>query len=197
MGNHTGIWTIGPLVAALVLPPAAGAADDSRAAEAQATVKQFMGELGGALKAAMQEGGPASAIDVCAKKAPRIAARLSRETGWQVSRISDRVRNPLLGTADAWQQRTLAGFRERHAEGESYKGMSRSEVVSEPAGRYFRYMQAIPVQAMCMNCHGPKQQLAPAVRETLAREYPHDRATGYEVGELRGAFTIKRPLAGD
>lgn len=185
---------LGVMAAAVALPFGAGADADSRAEEARTTVKRFMGELGGALKAAMKEGGPASAIDVCADKAPRIAARLSRETGWQVTRISDRVRNPLLGTADAWEQRTLASFRERHGGGESYKGMSRGEVVEEPDGTYYRYMQAIPVQEVCMNCHGPKEGLAPAVRDALAERYPHDRATGYQVGELRGAFSIKRPL---
>lgn len=187
---------LGTLTAALVLPVAAGAGGDARTAQAQAqaTIKRFMGELGGALKTAMREGGPAAAIDVCAEKAPRIAARLSREKGWRITRISDRVRNPLLGMADAWEQQTLARFRERHAQGEAYPGMSRSEVVSAPSGRYFRYMQAIPVQEVCMNCHGPTEELAPAVREALAKQYPHDRATGYQVGELRGAFSVKRAL---
>jgi len=28
----------------------------------------------------------------------------------------------------------------------------------------------------------------------LTKEYPHDQATGYSVGQIRGAVSIKRPL---
>ncbi len=44
----------------------------------------------------------------------------------------------------------------------------------------------------CTVCHGT--QLAPAVQEALAARYPSDQATGYGVGELRGAFTLRKPL---
>jgi len=171
-------------------------ADDvqQRKSEARQAVKALMSELGGELKAAMKAGGPSQGIGVCVDKAPEITARLSREKGWRVTRVSDKVRNPLLGMPDAWEQQTLARFRDRHADGESYKGMSRGEVVTEPGGTYYRYMQAIPLQGVCMSCHGPKENLAPAVRQTLEKRYPHDDATGYQVGELRGAFSIKQPM---
>jgi len=125
---------------------------------------------------------------------PQITAELSREKGWRITRVSDRVRNPLLGTPDAWEQKVLAEFRQRAKDGASYKGMTYSEVVKEPAGEYYRFMKAIPLQGKCMACHGPKKNLAPAVLETLEKRYPHDQATGYAVGDLRGAFSIKRPL---
>jgi hypothetical protein len=32
------------------------------------------------------------------------------------------------------------------------------------------------------------------VRARLATEYPHDKATGYSAGQIRGAISIKRPL---
>jgi len=68
-----------------------------------------------------------------------------------------------------------------------------SEVVEEPAGRYFRYLKAIPVQPPCLICHGTPEMIAPAVRERLSADYPHDRATGYSLGQIRGAVTIKQP----
>ena len=173
---------------------AEGEEAQQRRAEARQAVKALMSELGGELQAAMKAGGPSQGIGVCVEKAPEITARLSRERGWRVTRVSDKVRNPLLGMPDAWEQETLARFRERHADGESYKGMSRGEVVTEPGGTYYRYMQAIPLQGVCMSCHGPEEDLAPAVRQTLEKRYPHDRATGYQVGDLRGAFSIKQPM---
>ncbi|MDQ3259267.1 MAG: DUF3365 domain-containing protein, partial [Pseudomonadota bacterium] len=32
------------------------------------------------------------------------------------------------------------------------------------------------------------------VKATLSQQYPHDRATGYVVGQVRGAISVKRPL---
>jgi hypothetical protein len=167
---------------------------DSRETEARQAVKSLMQQLGGELKQAMKQGGPKAGIGVCTERAPQITAELSREKGWRITRVSDRVRNPLLGTPDAWEQKVLAKFRQQAKEGASYKGMTYSEVVKEPAGEYYRFMQAIPLQGKCMACHGPKENLAPAVLETLEKRYPHDQATGYAVGDLRGAFSIKRPL---
>jgi hypothetical protein len=184
------------LAAGIFLASQAFAAEDmpQREQAAREAVNQLMKELGGALKSAMKEGGPEAAIRVCTEKAPQINTRVSREEGWRVTRVSHRYRNPLLGMPDAWEQEVLQRFRERAADGKSLKGMSYSEVVSEPQGRFFRYMQAIPMQEMCASCHGSPEQLAPEVKSVLQERYPHDRATGFQPGELRGAFSVKQPL---
>lgn len=182
------------LALAIACSPAVAGSDAEREAAARKAATSLMQELGSRLKKAMQEEGPGAAIAVCAEWAPQVTARLSREKGWRITRVSERYRNPLLGMPDAWEARGMEAFRQRHAEGESYKGMSRSEVVTGPGGKRFRYLQAIPVGGICVSCHGPEDQLAPEVRDTLAERYPHDRATGYEVGELRGAFSITQPL---
>jgi hypothetical protein len=54
-----------------------------------------------------------------------------------------------------------------------------------------RYMQAIVLQPMCAMCHG--DSLAPEVRAAIQENYPDDQATGFAVGELRGAFLIDWP----
>lgn len=172
-----------------------GAVDlDEREAAAREAAMTLMKQLGSELKSAMQSGGPQEAIAVCTERAPAITARISRERGWKVTRVSNRYRNPLLGMPDTWEVKTLEAFRERHAEGEPYKGMSRAERVTVNGRAQFHYMQAIPMQGLCMSCHGPKQALAPEVRERLEERYPHDRATGFSVGDLRGAFSIRQPL---
>lgn len=155
----------------------------------------FMQELKGELMAAMKDGGPANAIQVCTDKAPAIAGRLSRENGWQVVRVGTRIRNPMLGMPEAWEQRVLNQFARRHDDGESFEKMAYSEVTDEPEGRYFRFMKAIPVAQPCLACHGPKEAIDPAVQQALQARYPFDAATGYQAGELRGAISIKQPLA--
>ena len=186
------------LIAGLALGANSAMAQEDTAARADAAkqaVMTFAKELSGALKAELEKGGPASAIGVCSDIAPAIANRISLEKGWKVTRIGTRVRNPMIGTPDAWEQQVLAEFQARAAKGESYKKMSYGEVVAEPGGRYFRFMKAIPVQAVCGACHGKAEHIAEQVRAALSERYPHDQAVDYQVGDLRGAFSIKQPLS--
>ncbi len=53
-------------------------------------------------------------------------------------------------------------------------------------------MKAIPIQEPCMLCHG--EVLSSAVKEKINDLYPQDQATGYTLGQIRGAFTIKISL---
>ncbi|MBK8132538.1 MAG: DUF3365 domain-containing protein [Gammaproteobacteria bacterium] len=162
------------------------------ATEAHAIASRFQQELGGKLKAAMAEGGPVNAVRICKDAAPAIAARLSRETGWQVRRIGTRVRNPQSGLPDAWEQTQLADFQKRISAGEKPDTLSRFSTVDEPAGPYQRLVAAIPVAPMCLACHGDASAQPEALRAALKADYPHDTATGYKIGELRGAFSLKR-----
>jgi hypothetical protein len=164
---------------------------EKAASEVAAT---FLNELGAAMKREMTKGGPAEAVKVCAELAPEIAGRLSREHGWRVTRVGTRVRNPLLGMPDVWEQTVLAEFVERIGKGETVRDMSHSAVVSEPGGQYYRFMKPIVVQSNCLLCHGPTEQIPEVIKAVLNKHYPFDAATGYKVGELRGAVTIKVPI---
>ncbi len=184
-------------VCAVLLLAGTGNGDEGMAARreaAQKTAKGFMKELVSALKKEMASGGPAGAVSVCSDLAPKIAGRISRQTGWRVTRVGTRVRNPLLGMPDAWEQKVLIDFEKRAAKGENIDRMSFSGVVNEPSGRFFRYMKAVPVKAQCLVCHGSEEQIAPQVRAILKERYPHDRAVNYKAGDLRGAISIKEPL---
>ena len=174
-----------------------GAATGSDAAppaqlEAQALVDRFQQELAGKLTAAVAEGGPLLAIDVCKTEAPAIASRLSRESGWQVKRVGTRVRNPVTGLPDAWEQQQLADFARRLAAGEPPPSVATFVEIEEPSGRMQRYMRAIPLAPQCIACHGERGAQSAELQAVLAREYPHDQALGYQPGELRGAFSLRR-----
>lgn len=150
--------------------------------------------LAGKLLAEINANGAESAIGVCKTMAPNAAAELSVKQGAKISRVSLRPRNPVLGHADAWEQKVLIDFDQRAAKGEKPETLEHFETVDEPAGRYFRYMKALPVQPLCLNCHGAPEAIPQGIRARLAAEYPGDRATGYRAGEIRGAITIKRAI---
>jgi bacterioferritin-associated ferredoxin len=101
----------------------------------------------------------------------------------------------MLGTPDAWEQGVLKAFEDRAAKGEKFSAMTHYEVVEEPAGKFLRYMKAIGVAPQCVACHGSAEQIVEPVRAQLESLYPHDKAVDYKPGDLRGAVSIKQPLA--
>jgi Protein of unknown function (DUF3365) len=159
----------------------------------RAVVKDLASRLGGALQKELAADGPVAAIRVCRDIAPEITSDISRRTGMRVTRVSLKTRNPLLGSPDAWEQKVLLDFAAR-AEKEDPAALEYAEIVSEPQGTFMRYMKAIPVQPVCLKCHGTLGTISPKVGEQLSAQYPHDKATGYSLHQIRGAFSIKKAL---
>ena len=166
----------------------------TRVAEAKIATGEFLKQLGGAMQREMKAGGPVAAMKVCRDIAPKLTNDISLEKGWKVTRVGTRTRNPMIGSPDAWEQGVLQDFEKRAANGEAYDTMTYFEVVDEPAGKSLRFMKAIGLAPQCVMCHGTPEQIAEPVREQLTKLYPHDRATGYKPGDLRGAVSIKQPL---
>ncbi|NOT17843.1 MAG: DUF3365 domain-containing protein [Sulfuriferula sp.] len=162
--------------------------------QSRAAGKALLMQLGGVLKKEMSTDGPVAAVGVCKQAAPAIAADVSKQTGMQVSRVGTRVRNTELGTPDAWNNQALAQFADRLAKGESAESMEFAQIVTEPTGKYLRYAKAITLQPMCLTCHGPAAYIPDGVKAKLAADYPNDKATGYNVGDLRGAVVVRRAL---
>ncbi len=145
------------------------------------------------LSAAIEKGGPESAIEVCRVEAPKIAVAASEHTGWAIRRVSLKPRNP-RAVPDAWELAALQDFDRRAAAGESPATLEKAEVVVVEGGKKMqRYIRALPTQPLCLQCHGAASELSPAVTAQLRALYPADQAVGYRVGEIRGAITMRRP----
>mgnify|MGYP000063521065 FL=1 len=138
--------------------------------------------------------GVVEAIPVCKDQAPKLLKEQSDKTGWKMSRVSLKTRNPERGTPDVWEARQLADFNIRAAAGEKVESLEAGEIVTEAGKPFFRYIRAIPVGDVCLKCHGPSDRIEAGLKSELARNYPHDRAFGHEKGQIRGALTVRRPL---
>lgn len=176
------------LAAAFIQPVMAGDADP-RVDEAKGIIKEFFSTLKGELQAGMKAGGPVNAIGVCNQKAPDIAASTSAKSGWKVARTSLKIRNG-DNAPDAWEQQVLESFEQRHAAGENPVGIDFAETVQQDGKTVFRYMKAIPMSDVCLKCHGDK--LDPKVEAKLNELYPDDRARGFHLSDIRGAFTLQK-----
>lgn len=160
--------------------------------ESSALAQQFGAELKGELARAMQEGGPAVAIDVCRKRAPEIARRLSEQSGARVGRTSLRVRNP-ANSPDVLQRAVLEQFATELASGKFAPPLEAAFEINRGGAIERHYMRAIPTEGVCLACHG--ETLAPEVAAAIRGAYPADQATGFREGELRGAFSVTWPAA--
>lgn len=158
--------------------------------DVKAVAKGYAGQLKAMLQQQMQAGGPVAALGACSDEAARIGGDTARASGWSVRRVTDKARNP-LDMPDAYERQVLAEFEKRLGGGE--KEVARYEVVEEGGVRYARFMKAIAVEAVCLTCHG-SSEVAPDVAERIKTLYPHDRAMGYQLGDLRGALSIRARL---
>lgn len=183
------------LLWAAALFPVAACGDEALKAftdDARKVSSQLMTQVRGELLKELERSGPIRAITVCKYSVPELTSAVSRQTGWRVTRVALRPRNNSIGHPDAWEQKVLLDFEKRLAKGEKIDALEYVEVVSEPAGKAYRYMKAIPMQAACLACHGPAEQLGEGVRAQLAAEYPYDKAIDYSVGQVRGAVSVKK-----
>jgi hypothetical protein len=145
--------------------------------------------LKGELTQAMAKGGPSAAIEVCSEVAPEIAKDV--EKGWSIGRTALRVRNK-ANEPDDWERSTLERFAEAMAKGAKPETLEASEEQARGERRVFRYMKAIPTEALCLTCHG--KDIGADLEAVVRKRYPDDRATGFDLGELRGAFSVEVEL---
>jgi len=139
------------------------------------------------------KGGPESAIEVCKERAPQMAKAASEQTGWGIRRVSLLNRNP-KAVPDGWERAALEDFDRRAAAGESPATLEKGEIVTDGDHKEYRYMKALPVQQICLACHGPVDKLKPEVTSKLQALYPADKGTGYAIGQIRGAMTVRKAL---
>ena len=145
-----------------------------------------------ALQQAIQNGGPVNGIAVCHEKAGQIAADLGQKQEMLVGRTSLKLRNP-ANAPDNWELAVLKQFEARKAQSEPVDKLEFFAVIDDDQGKKtFRYMKAIPTAGLCLSCHG--ENIDPTVDAKLKELYPNDKARGFKEGELRGAFTLSKPL---
>jgi hypothetical protein len=163
-------------------------------AETKKAVLPVIPKVVTAMQEAVAEKGVAGAIAVCKEEAPALINQKRQETGWEIRRVSLKTRNGERATPDLWEARQLADFNIRAASGEKPENIEKSEIVTIAGQTVFRYMKALPVADTCLKCHGPSEGLDAALKVKLSESYPHDQATGYSKGQIRGALTVKRSL---
>ncbi|RME29235.1 MAG: DUF3365 domain-containing protein [Deltaproteobacteria bacterium] len=164
-------------------------AEQAAVEKARAAARTLGQTLKSELQAAIADGGPSRGIAVCNVRAPQVAAAVAQETGVRIGRSSLRLRNPDNAGPD-WVRSWLQATGERKAEGLAPE----ARIVDVDGTPVARLIVPIPVEPVCLACHGPADTLAADVAAALAERYPQDAATGYAVGDLRGVLWAEAPV---
>jgi len=153
---------------------------------------RFSGQLRNRLQAAMAEGGPVAAVEVCHIEAPQIAATVMAAHGVRLGRVAapGRNRNPAQA-ADDWKLATLEAFQQAVDDGAAAGDQVAVTRGPLPEGIALRMMRGIVTEPVCLACHG--NAVAPEVRAAILASYPDDGATGFAAGDLRGALWVEVP----
>lgn len=147
--------------------------------------------LVGPLTQAVQEHGTAGAIDFCSREAGRLTAAVADSIGRdiRIGRTTLKPRNP-ANAPDSLDRQVLEEWYALEAAGD--RAPEYQLVLDGDNARYYRPLR---IQPLCVQCHGPVEQLDPEVTRLLEERYPEDQATGYREGDLRGAIRVVMPRA--
>lgn len=156
--------------------------------QARELSEHLIGNLKQHLMRKVAEGGFAGAVQVCSKIGQQLPATLEDSTGHYIRRVSLGYRNP-ADIPDEYERQKLKAFERLNQTDELENEYV--EVVQHDSVEVLRYMRPLLTQGLCLNCHGPKEQIPPEVQTILAQTYPEDRATGYQLGDVRGAVSVK------
>jgi hypothetical protein len=129
----------------------------------------------------------------CTLIAPKLSLFLSKESGAKVSRVSLNIRNP-INTPDKWEREQLERLNNKKKSGKSLISDESFEMTQEGKQQYFRYIKPIVMTNSCLKCHGPLREADESLFKVILKEYPHDNAWGQKLGQLRGAYSYKKPI---
>ena len=154
---------------------------------------EFMQSLKSILVKEMQTNGIISAVSVCSDTAQILTNNYGVNKGIYIKRVSFKNRNA-NNQPDAFETEGLKYFEKLLSNDELTEATEYVEVIDKEGVKSVRYMKPIILQAPCLSCHGKTENIGVDVKDILNKKYPNDKATGYNVGDLRGAVSIQKTL---
>jgi hypothetical protein len=136
--------------------------------------------------------GLSSTLETCRHHVPQLYYEFSVKNNIMIRRVSLAPRNPVTGSADAWEQAGLLKMQKMLKEGRKPNEIEIVELVQDPAEEYYRYLKPIVVDAGCLKCHGTEKDIGKEAANAIKLFYPKDKAINYKDCDLIGAVSIKR-----
>lgn len=130
--------------------------------------------LSSQLKASIRQNGVAQSIHVCSDIAYPLTDSIGKSNEVTLRRVTDRYRNPKNKASE--------------------KDLEILQMFKTNTEKVFHYEQntfykPIKIQPLCLNCHG--KNISKQTQSALEEVYPKDKATGYDLNNLRGMWVVK------
>jgi hypothetical protein len=157
----------------------------------KAIVAETFSLLSSNLQTAIQQGGVSNALPFCSLAASPLTAGMAGKHGVSIHRVTHKPRNP----ADRANTTELAIL--NHFEAVLTSTNPPPAVVTNLTANTVTFFAPIVLSnELCLKCHGqPGQDISSENVAVIQRLYPQDEATGFKLGQLRGAWRIDIPLA--
>lgn len=138
------------------------------------------------LTVAIKNGGVINGITVCNDVAQELMDSISIADGTKIKRTGIKTRND----KNSPDQDDIGILSEMIKKQKS--GSILSPVAIKQDNNTVKVYVPIITEALCLNCHGKAgQDIKSDVYAVIREKYPNDEATGYSLGELRGAWVIQ------
>jgi hypothetical protein len=146
------------------------------------------------LQSAIQSGGISNALPFCSLAASPLTAGMAEKHGVSLRRVTHKARNP-SDKADAAELAILKSFETALAAGNS-PNPPPPLATNLVTGQATFFAPIVLGNELCLKCHGePGKDISAVDLAIIEQHYPQDEATGFKLGQLRGAWRIDFPLA--
>ncbi len=147
---------------------------------------ELLQQLGSKLKHEAQTNGLLQAAEFCNSNALTLTeeVNLHQVEGISVKRISLKERNS-ANTPKPDEALVLESMEKM------LKKKSLPPYIIEANEKSYKYYKPLVIKkALCLQCHGDINK-NPELSQFIKEAYPHDKATGYKMGDLRGAVLVE------
>ena len=151
------------------------------------TINKTMKDLKNRLQIALKDGDIVAALKICSAEAQYLTF-LNNTEKTAIKRISLKYRNP-ANKPTKQEELILKSFEEKLQSGTKFNDLVFKEITTSYKVKTFTYIKAIPVKEVCLNCHG--NDVSKKVLKQIKINYPDDNAIGFNLGDIRGAFSVK------
>ena len=145
-------------------------------------INAFIGSLQPTLKGLLEEDSThLTAMGACKTIAPDLINDYNKQiSGTKLRRTAIKYRNP-KNKPDRADTMVMDEFVEK----KSFK-----PIVVELDNQY-RVYKPLKIKYACLLCHGARNDISPELVKMIDRNYPKDRATGFQLGEFRGVVVAE------
>lgn len=147
-------------------------------------------QLISSLQSAVAEKGVSGAIEFCKVQALPILSDVGQKYGVEIRRVSNRYRNPTDQPTE--EEKSILEAYEYNTENGN---KSDPNIQKFENGEVYLYTKAIVIPSeFCLSCHGkPGKEISDETLQKLSELYPEDKATGHNLGDLRGMWSVRIP----